>query len=746
MSYHDLTVIAPCWNEEDNIHSLVQRTLATFDKAGIDGHIILVNDASTDKSWERIQDEAAKDQRVSGINHEKNRGLFQGWMTGLNAAQGNHICFIDADLQNPPEEIARLWRTMQNDSVDMVQGARSSIGRVRDIRYRLSCGLNFLLNTIFGSHSVDNKSGFVLAPREVLKDALSYRYHYSYPQSFVRIGAEAKGYSIKEIETLFEARRVGKSFLADFPAKTILACLMDLAIGFWEFRLLRHPQDSLERFMRDHPPLREPTPYSGWRKMTLALYFATTPLHKWMITSNFGRIFHSLRRSQYLSRTDIQAYQLHRLRRVTRHAYNHCPYYRQRFDEAGIRPEDIRTLADIAKLPLLAKDDVRKNLHFDMFADNHDKSDMLRISTSGSTGQPFVCYADRRQLELRAATTMRAAEWTGWRFGDRQARLWHQTIGMSKLQVVREKIDALFMRRIFVPAFEIRENNIRGFIAKIRDHRPVLVDGYAESFNFLAHYAKENDIPGFRPKAIMSSAQILPDQVRKIIEDRFATKVFDKYGAREFSGIAYEDTSHDGHIVMAESYIVEILKDGRPALPGETGEVIVTDLTNMHVPLIRYRLGDLATAIDDSMPSASGCQFPRIGRIQGRSQAIIICPNGAWIPGSLFGHYFKDHDNVVAQYQVVQEERGSMILKIVPGPQYSEHTLEAVVSGLRPYVGEAMNIILEKVDNIPLVKTGKRTGVVSKLGLDFQKLSEETSEGDEMLSEIHLEKRYASGN
>ena len=99
---------------------------------------------------------------------------------------------------------------------------------------------------------------------------------------------------------------------------------------------------------------------------------------------------------------------------------------------SGIRPEDIRGQADLHKLPYLTKADVREHLHFDILSENHDKDSVLKITTSGSTGEPFVCYADRAQLEFRWAATLRSQEWTGYRFGDPCVRLWHQTLAMDK--------------------------------------------------------------------------------------------------------------------------------------------------------------------------------------------------------------------------------------------------------------------------------------------------------------------------
>lgn len=720
----DLTVIAPCFNEAVNIFPLVQRTLATFDRHGITGEIVLVDDCSTDATLANIRELAEREPRLRFAQHETNKGLFAGWLTGLEIARGSNVCLIDADLQNLPEEIHRLYRCLQRDSVDMVQGVRSSIGRLKDNRYLLSRGLNICLNSLFRMKATDNKSGFVMASRDVMRDVLNFRRSYHYPHTFIRVAAERKSYIVAEVETLFVERQSGQSFLGNLPVRPVINVLKDLVAGVLDFSL-RAPENDLEAFLREHAPLQEPEPYTGWRKVLAELYFSTMPLHKWMITKRARGLFYALRRSQYLSREDINTYRLRKLRRVLRHAYNHVPYYRSAFDEAGVRIEDIQSIEDLARLPLLSKADVRENLYFELFADNHKKKDMLKVTTSGSTGEPFTTYADRHQLEWRFATTMRAAEWTGWRFGDRQARLWHQTLGMSWSQVLRERIDALFMRRMFIPAYEIKDSNIRDLMNKLVKHRPVLVDGYAESFNFLAHYAHTHGMEGFQPKAVMSSAQIMPEQVRETIETSFQTRVYDKYGSREFSGIAYEDESHDGHLVMAESYIVEILKDGRPALPGEIGEVVITDLNNFHVPIIRYRIGDLAVAVDENCGADAVRQFPRLGRIEGRSQAIVMCSNGAWLPGTFFAHFFKDHDQIIRHYQVVQEERGAITIKIVPGMHFTDEALAAIIGDLRHFTGDDMRIDTEVVDAIPLVRTGKRTSVVSKLDLDFQDISAE---------------------
>jgi phenylacetate-CoA ligase len=718
----ELSIVAPCLNESQNLPELVRRLLNVFEKKAVHGEVVLVNDGSTDDTGEVMRGLANRHSQVRVVEHESNRGIAESWRSGVRVARGKYVCLIDADLQNLPEDTLRLLREIRFTNADMVQGYRSSVGRLKDSRFILSRGFNSLLNMAFGMNLKDNKSGFVIATKEVLEDSLRHRFSYFYFNSFIAVSAFSKGYSIREIETLFQNRWMGKSYLARFPMRTIVRCFRDIFVGWYEFRVSRKTENVVADYLKHHTPTRSDEKLTGLRALKLRLFFLTMPLHKWMITRRARHYYNELKRSQWLSLEEIKELQEMKLRKLINHAYRHVPFYRQRLDEAGLTPSDIRTIDDLAKIPMLTKADVRENLYFDLMSDNHRKDKILRVQTSGSTGEPFVCFADQHQLEIRWATTQRSVEWTGYKFGDRQARLWHQTLGMTWLQVAREKIDAWFNNRLFIPAYELSDKNLKAFVDKIKAHNPVLIDGYAESFNFLAEYAKHNGVKGLHPKGIMSSAQVLPTQSREIIEREFGCKAFDKYGSREFSGIAYECDAHDGHHVVAESYIVELIKDGRPALPGELGEVVITDLNNYCMPFIRYRIGDLAVAMDNSQPCACGRGLPRIGRIEGRVQAIIVGQNGNYVPGTFFAHLFKDYDSIVRQYQVLQQQLGSITLKIIKAPAFNEQLFEEILTHLRHFLGSEMKIDVEFVDHIPMVRTGKQQGSISKLPLDFQNI------------------------
>jgi phenylacetate-CoA ligase len=729
----DLSVVAPCFNEEANLPTLVARLLRSVEHSDICMQIVLVDDGSTDTTWNVIQTlEQQYAPLVKGVRHEVNKGIPDGWRSGVAQADGAYVCFIDADLQNPPEEVAKLYRRLLESTCDVAQGTRSSIGRLKDSRLTFSRGLNFLLNFAFGMRAQDNKSGFLLGPKAVMQDVVTVRRDYRHFQTFIGVSAHAKGYSTLEVETLFESRHAGTSFLASKATRVMGECLRDFVPALREFRFGRRDRRGLEVAPSVIPVQQTRHPYSGWRRVLFELYFATMPLHKWQIRRRARRLYLDLKTTERMAKPELQALQLEKLKRLVQHAYVHVPYYRQAMFDAGVAPGDITSLEDISRLPLLGKQDVRDNLYFDLFSDDHDKNHMMKISTSGSTGEPFVVYADRHQLEMRFATTLRALEWTGWRFGDRQARLWHQTIGMSRSQVIRERIDSWFMRRLFIPAYELRADNLERFVDRIRRHNPVLVDGYAESLNFLAAYVKQGGSAGFSPLAMMSSAQVLPENVLKVIEGGFCTRVYDKYGSREFSGIAYSCEASRDHHVMDESYVVELLVDGRPARSGEIGEVVVTDLNNFSFPLIRFRIGDLATAVYQES-CACGRNHSKIGRIEGRTQAIVHCGNGAWLPGTFFAHYFKEYDYLIRFFQIMQERPNEFELLLVKGDQFTDAGLDALVSGLREFVGteEQTYVRVRFVESIPMVRTGKRSPVVSSVALDFQDVSRKSEDQHE---------------
>lgn len=693
----ELSIIVPCYNEAENVIELAERARAMFEARGLAGEVVFVNDASTDHTGKLIDDLAAKYDFVRGVHHTTNKGIPGGWASGVQAARGRCIAIMDGDLQNLPEDVYRLYRQLKYSNADIVQGWRSHIGRPRDFRYTMSRVLHHMLRVLFGIRLHDVKSGFLVCDREIFAHILRRRFSYYYFQTFIVVSAYHKGYRIEEIESLFEERKLGESFIASFPLKMILKNLVDVAKGVVEFRLLSRRTDVLGDFIARHPLTRPLAPLPLLRRLYLRFVAALMPLHHWKLSSVALRYFYQLRRLQWLSPDQIRELQESRLRALISHAYRHVPYYREMLDRLGIDPGEIRHLADLQRLPVLSKDVIRRNLHFDLMSDAHDKREMLPIRTSGASGEPITLYTEKAQLEMRWATTLRNQEWTGYRFGDRQVRLWEMKLGRPRLQALRERLDALLTRRTVVAAVAMDGDALRR-AGEVVGRRPnALVDGDVSGLQLIGA-TLGNSARRWRPKAVISSEQTLSDESRAAIERSFEAPVFDKYGSHDFGAIAHECDVHRGHHVNAESYIVEIVRDGRAARPGESGDVLITDLTNLCVPLIRYAIGDRATATDRQCPCGRG--LPLIEDIQGRAPAVIVGGNGGCVPATFFADALRDCGYAIKQFQVTQSEPGALTLRIVKGPRFSDAALHQLLDLVRHHLGAETAIDVQTVERI----------------------------------------------
>src|SRR4029077_10695431 len=248
----ELTVIVPCYNEEDNLPELVERTERVFDRRRIRGEIVLVNDGRPDGTAAQIAALGERHPCVVGVHHPTNRGIPAGWKSGFEHSRGRYVCTIDADLQYQPEAIAHLYREMCFSKADLVQGWRSTLERQHDHRYYWSRGLDYLLKVAFAMPEYDVKSGFVLYRREVFEDILRESGRFHYFQHMITVVAKAKGYSVRQVETLFAERHAGQSFIGGFPLKMMSRTFVDIGRAFVDYRV-REPKDqSLEAALAAH--------------------------------------------------------------------------------------------------------------------------------------------------------------------------------------------------------------------------------------------------------------------------------------------------------------------------------------------------------------------------------------------------------------------------------------------------------------------------------------------------------------
>lgn len=423
-----------------------------------------------------------------------------------------------------------------------------------------------------------------------------------------------------------------------------------------------------------------------------------------------------LKKTQWLTRIEIEEIQCRNLRAIIKHAYNTVPYYHRLFNELRISPDDIRGAEDLHKLPILRKQDI--NQHFnDLISTTIPKRQLVPYQSGGS-GDPIRFLITKEKMSWEIAAEYRAYEWAGYQLGDPCFLLWGSSIDDSDRGLFK-RISKRVERIVTCDAWLLSDDALAGFTAKAVKFRPEIVRGYANAVFMFAKYCQENHVMGIRPRAIITSAEKLTDSRRRVIEDTFGAKVFDHYGSREVGAIASECEEHNGYHISAENVVVEFTRDGETKSPGEEGAIMVTSLRNYGMPFLRYQIGDVGKASNDLCPCGRG--LPLMASIEGRLSdflSIYDRKSGKIVPymvgapgfvGAIFMHVPVD------SYRVIQESLDRVRIQVVKGRSYSEKDTEFVKNSVRKFLGDNCEVEFEFMDNIPPLKSGKRSTFTSKI-------------------------------
>jgi phenylacetate-CoA ligase len=417
-----------------------------------------------------------------------------------------------------------------------------------------------------------------------------------------------------------------------------------------------------------------------------------------------------LKESEDWDKERIEEYQLKEIKRIVNYAYKNCEGYRKLYDEAGLNPDSIKSLDDFKKFPFVQKEMFRDNLE----SFSVPMKDRTYVTTGGSTGIPTGMYRDPLAFPKELASKAHQYYRVGWKEGDRQ-------MVFRGLKIDTEN------HMIFVPEFnELRCSSyhltpewMEIFRQKAWEYKPDWIRCYPSSGYIFAKFLKDNGRPFPKIKGILCASENLYDFQKELLKEVFKCRIFSHYGHYEQAVLAgfceYEDTYH----VLPQYGYAELLdKEGNTVTtPGKVGEIVATSFIMHATPFVRYRTQDLAVFKGLGCPSC-GRPYQIWGQINGRLQEFIVTKNDRYISMTSINFHDDIFDNI-KQFQFYQDKKGEVLFQFIPRSSFKDNMVVKIKERIMGKLGDDIELIIKKVDHIPLTKRGKHRFLIQKLNIEY---------------------------
>jgi phenylacetate-CoA ligase len=421
--------------------------------------------------------------------------------------------------------------------------------------------------------------------------------------------------------------------------------------------------------------------------------------------------WHQLEKNQYAAEETLRDIQYSRLSELIGFVWDKNEFYRWRMQRNNVTPDDIKSVHDLIKLPILTKAEVRENTSV-LLSQGFNRQTLQQAKTGGSTGKALELYFTEECSELRNACARRHDLWTGWKPGEPIAACWGNPYLPGTL---KEKLKHWLMQpMIYLDTMNVNEASVMTFVKEWYRVKPTLLYGHAHSIYLLVQYLISLGINSIIPKGILSTSMMLIPSERKVIEDFFGVKVIDRYGCEEVGLIGCECERHEGMHLNIEHLVVEFLRDdGSQISHGEPGRIVVTDLMNKAMPLIRYQVEDVG--VPTNRKCSCGRGLPLMTTVTGRVADFLLRKDGSQVAGISLIENTLTHFPGLDQMQIVQNQIDQFDIFIVRGKGFSEGTITALKEYFVSQFGSEIKIQFKYVDGLIPDKNGKYRFSICKL-------------------------------
>ena len=428
---------------------------------------------------------------------------------------------------------------------------------------------------------------------------------------------------------------------------------------------------------------------------------------------------------QWLDRESIARHQRARLAGIIRHAFETVPYYRRVFTTSGLTPERIAP-ETLHEAHILTKRLVREEFPQGLLSSRvRLPLDRLYLSrTSGVTTEPTEVYADPALGSFNRATFRWFNAMAGVCLGDSEAHFARRIENDdSKRMRLWRRLSGIRL----VPLAAIMERDGHTIARLLNEWRPAVVTGFTSILRLGAMALRDTGARlDFAPKVIIAHSVTVYPEDRDLLTETFGAPVCSRYGAREFGAwiaqscpeqvrASQAGSDQGGFHINAMRYYLEVVdENGRSVPPGETGRLLITDMDNLVMPLIRYQVGDTGAISPEPCPCGRG--LPVLAGLVGRQAEYVHFPSGRSVHANYLNLAIKTQASLVREHQLSQAGAADLTVSLVTtGPGYGETEAAALKRAIVELIGERLEIEVRVVDDIPLEPSGKRLLVKSHL-------------------------------
>ena len=397
-----------------------------------------------------------------------------------------------------------------------------------------------------------------------------------------------------------------------------------------------------------------------------------------------------------------------RVIREIQNAYRNVPYYREKYDEAGVDINSIRRIEDLKKIPFITKDEIREQFPDGIVARGVDRDKCHYSATTGSTGRSLPFIVNTATHAFYIATVLRVYTMIGY-------RPWYKIVYIKFTAVDTPSFGPFFRTAHILSVIPVEEQ-----ISLLRKEKPDLLIGYASIILEIARRATPEDLKYIRPKIISVNSEMSTQDQRDFISRVFGCPVYDEYSTEETYMLASQCRRHNYHLFTDNVWVEFLDEGGEDVAPGEVGEMFLTTMRSPAMPFIRYRIGDLGRPSDRHC--RCGRSSPLLEAFDGRSDDSFILPSGKFVSSlkllNTFTMYINKYLHLMEEFKVIQKEKGLVDIQLVRGKEYREDLFQELVGKLHKILDEPVIINVEMVDEIPTNGSVKRKAIESWVSRD----------------------------